>query len=206
MQFTAAQVATFKTWLTANASSLNDQASADLANTLANPAYFIWQSAVPPTVLDAQVVKANYTPADAPPASPSTDMTYQNRALLAQLKQTNAQWMTQATRVTALDARSVSVRQNLKDCLTSIPTGASGANQDAGWGTAGAPGAVRLAMMRQVSNVEKLFVIVITGPGNDDVVGDRGKTINPDTLALGADGLAMEGPVSSGQIAEVRAS
>lgn len=205
MQFTAAQQTTFKTWLTNNATSLSDQAATDLANTIAAPAYFVWQSGVLASVLDAQVNKANYTPADAPPTSPSTDMTYQNRALLIQLKQTNAQWMTAFGKNT-IDARSVNVRQNFKDCMTAIPSGASGANQDAGWGTAGVPGTVRLAMTRQVTNVERLFVAVITGPGNNDIVGDRGKTINPDTFTNGADGIAMEGPVSVQQVAETRNS
>lgn len=97
MQLTTAQKATFKTWLDANASGQSDDAAAALANALASPNYFVWLPDASKAAVDAQINKANYTPSDAAPASPSTDMTYQNRALLCQLKQTNAQWLTSIT-------------------------------------------------------------------------------------------------------------
>lgn len=203
MQFTPAQQATFKTWLTNNAASLSDQAAADLANTLVSGPYFVWQTSISKMTVDAQVNKANFTPADTPPTG--TDLAYQNRALLCQLKQTNAQWLTQGQG--SIDARITSVRQNFKDCLTAIPSGASGANQEAGWGTAGTPGAVRLAMMRGATNVEKLFVTAAaSGPGNDGVSGNRGTNTNPDLLGIGLDGQALEGSVDAGKVAEARAS
>lgn len=46
MQFSGSQLATFKTWLTANANGLSDDAAAALANTVAAPAYLAWRTIV----------------------------------------------------------------------------------------------------------------------------------------------------------------
>jgi hypothetical protein len=210
VQFTSAQQATFRTWLTTNAAGLSDQAAADLANTPASPAYSVWDPAKLRGLLDAAVNKANYTPTDAPPASGSTQqvtndqLLFNNRALACQLKQANAQWLTGGNSGDTVDCRTASLRQNFKDCMTAIPSGAGGANQDAGWGTVNTPGAVRLAMMLPVSNVGKLFVSAAAGPGNDGVSGNRGTTTNPDLPGLDARGLPMLDAVTSGQVAEAR--
>lgn len=202
MQLTTGQKTTFKAWLTANTAGMDEQTAANLANAAASPGYFAWRTNADKASVDAQIDKAKYTPADAPPASPSTDMTYQNRALLCQLKQTNAQWLTVGTG--GIDARLTGVRQNFKDCLMQIPSGASGVNQDAGWGPAATPGTVRTAMMRTVSNFEKLFVSVASGAGN--VGGDaRGVNTNPDLMGIGQDGLPIEGNVSAQFVSDIRA-
>jgi hypothetical protein len=212
MQFTSAQQTTFKTWLTANASGLSDQAAADLANALVSPNYFVWQTSVQKSVLDAQINKANYTPSDSVPPSGATvqitndALLYNNRALICQLKQTNAQWLTGGDPGSGIDCRVVQVRQNFKDCLLAIPAGASGASADAGWGTIVAPGTVRTAMMRACTNLEKLFVTASSGPGSDGVSGNRGTNTNPDILGVGTNGSTLEGTVTPGQVAEVRAS
>ncbi len=217
MQLTSAQKTTLKASIAANVTTLNTidvqsgntvlhnqtvaiQNVADIGDNfqriaewynLPTAAYLVWKTNADRATLDAQVNKANFTPSDAVPSSPSTDMTYQNRALLCQLKQTNAQWLTGGTGT--VDARVTSLRQNFKDCLTGIPAGASGANVDAGWGTAGTPGAVRLVMMRLCTNLEKLFVTAISSsPGNDGVPGNRGTNTNPDLLVL--EGSNLTGP------------
>lgn len=211
MQFTAAQQATFRTWLLANAAGLSDQAAAGLANTLVSPTYFVWNPAVSKGSLDAAINKANFTPADAVPASGSTQqitndqLLYNNRALICQLKQGNAQWLTGGDPGSSLDSRLANLRQNFQDCLTAIPSGASGASQNAGWGTPGSPGAVRTAMMLPISNVAKLYVTAATGPGNDGVAGNRGTSTNPDLPGLDALGNPMTDPVTAQQVAEARA-
>lgn len=143
-------------------------------------AYLLWQTSASPIVIKKAVNAANYTPSDAVPGSPSTDLTYSNRAFVAQLKQTNIIWLTQGS--DPIDFSKTQVRQNFKDSLTAIPCGASGANVDAGWGGA-SPGVVRLAMMRVATRAEKLFAAagtMATGPGNDGVAGNRGLNTNPD--------------------------
>ena len=43
-----------------------------------------------------------------------------------------------------VDATPQALRQSFNDCMTAIPSGSSGANQNAGWGTAATPGAVAM--------------------------------------------------------------
>lgn len=148
-------------------------------------AYLVWKTDADKALVDGQIAKASFTPSDAAPASGSTaqvtndQLLFQNRALVCQLKQFNAQWLTAGAGT--INASLSSVRQNFNDCLTQIPSGAGGANQNAGWGTAGAPGAVRLALTRTANNIEKAYAVAATGPGNAG--GDaRGGGTNPDAL------------------------
>lgn len=199
MKLSTQQKAIVKTWLDAVGLSDDDAAAAAL-NAQAVP-YYIWKSNADKAIIDAQINKASYTPTDAAPSSPSTDMTYQNRALLCQLKQSNAQWLTNGTSV--IDARLNSVRQNFKDCLMQIPSGVNGANQDAGWGTPATPGTVRAVLMRTVTVFEKLFVSASSGAGNAG--GDaRGGVTNPDVPGIGADGMSIEGNISAQQVSDIR--
>lgn len=162
----------------------DEQAVADWYN-LAT-AYLCWATAVQIGVLRAATDLSKYTPADAAPASSGNTqgtndaLLYQNRALQCQLKQANAMFALQGTG--AVDASSNNLRQIFSDCMTQIPSGVGGANQNAGWGTAPVAGAVRLAMMRTISNVEKVFVTAASGAGNDGVGGNRGTSTNPDLL------------------------
>lgn len=149
-------------------------------NAVASPDYLGW-AVVEKPIIDAIIDKAAFTPTDAIPASPSTDLTYSNRAFLAQLKQTNAQWLTAGQG--SLDARSASLRKNFQDCLRQLPTGISGANQDAGWGAPATPGAVRLGMQKKLTILEKVFVVAGSGSGNTG--GDaRGSATNPDVFVV----------------------
>ncbi len=210
MILTPAQKVTFKAWLDAGQPADHD-AAAVVANTLFSPSYFVWLKAADKAVVDAQIVKANFTPTDAPPASGSTvqltndAMLFQNRALACQLKQSNAQWLTSGpAAISSIDARLAPVRQNFKDCLLAIPSGTSGVNQDAGWGTASVPGTVRLAMIRTVTNFEKLFVAVAAaGAGN--AVGDaRGLNTNPDICGTDAQGNEIVGPINGQFVSDIR--
>lgn len=153
----------------------------------ASPAYLAWRTDVSLTALRAAATLANYTPADAPPNSGSTQqitndqLLYQNRALLCQLKQANAMFALQG--IGTLDATSNNARQIFQDCMRNIPSGASGANQDGGWGPPATPGAVRLACQRSARNVEKLFCTAGSGPGNTGA-DPRGSNTNPDVMGF----------------------
>lgn len=150
----------------------------------ASPTYKVWQTDVPKATIRSVTVVANYTPTDAVPAGPSTDLTYSNRAFLAQLKQANALFL--ITGDGGVNAGDSTLRGSFRDCMRQIPTGTSGADQDAGWGAPASPGAVRLAMMRLVSNVEKLFSVAGSGAGNEAGQA-RGSDRNPDVLVIEGD-------------------
>jgi len=50
-------------------------------NQTASPAYVVWRTEAPIMAIRAGVTLANYTPVDAVPTGPSTDLTYLNRAI-----------------------------------------------------------------------------------------------------------------------------
>jgi hypothetical protein len=211
MLLTPTQIATFKAWIIANAPVggwTGDQQTADAANVLFSPNYFVWRSDASKATVDAQILKANYTPSDVVPTDTVlNNAIWQSRAFACQLKQESAVWITSGpASVSTIDARPASERQNFSDCMTGIPSGASGANQNAGWGTPTVPGAVRLSLMRTCSIFEKLFVAAApAGPGNLGT-DPRGNNTNPDVLGTGADGLEVAGPVSANDVSIARTS
>jgi hypothetical protein len=218
MSLSPAQIAALKASVAANANTVpingvptaisavpvspdNCQAVADWYNLAASPAYKVWDTAAALKAVRAAVNLANFTPADAAPASTGTvtgtndALLYQNRALFCQLKQANAHFLINGEG--AVDCSPLQYRQSFNDCMTLIPSGASGANQNAGWGTSASPGAVRLAMQRPATSAEKLLAVASTAAPNAGNVGAdaRGSATNPDTLAFvgsisGADVLA----------------
>lgn len=200
---TPAQLATLKADIAANANQINGVAIKDMPNNSdasfaiadwynqnVSPNYTVWNEAAPIKTIRAAVNLANFTPSGAVPASGSTQqitndqLVYQNRALACQLKQANAIFLIQGEG--NVDCSPLQFRQSFNDCMTAIPSGASGANQNAGWGTSAAPGAVRLAMHRLARRIEKLFAVVSTAAPNAGNVGadPRGGATNPDTLVL----------------------
>lgn len=211
MPLTAAQKLTLRTHIQANTTQLEFGGGLAAINTvfagaslnsgdalliagwysqLAAPAYVAWNTTVPIKSIRSLVNLQNFTPADAVPASGATaqvtndQLVYQNRALVCQLKQANAIFLIQGEG--SVDCTPLQLRQSFNDCMTAIPSGANGNNQNAGWGTSGAPGAVRLAMQRQITNLEKVFSVASTaGPNAGNVGTDaRGGTTNPDTLVV----------------------
>ncbi len=159
-------------------------------NQAAGPAYLVWNTQVPLKSIRSLVNLQQFTPTDSPPATGSTvqisndQLLFQNRALVCQLKQANAIFL--ITGEGSIDASPLQLRQSFNDCMTAIPSGASGANQNAGWGVSATPGAVRLAMQRVATNAEKLFAVASTAaPNAGNVGGDtRGGNTNPDTLVV----------------------
>jgi hypothetical protein len=207
MTLSPAQLATLKTDLAANANTVlingspvaikdvphggqNAQTVADWYNLTASPAYLVWNTLVDLKSIRSLVNLQNYTPSDPVPASGSTaqvtndQMVFQNRSMVCQLKQANAIFL--ITGEGQIDCSPLQLRQSFNDCMTAIPSGPSGANQNGGWGTSAAPGAVRLAMQRSATNAEKLFAAASTAAPNAGNVGTdaRGGTTNPDTLVV----------------------
>lgn len=154
---------------------------------VADPVYAVWSTAVTLKALRAAADIGKYTPSD----SPDDTLTYQNRAMLCQLKQANAFFLLQGEGV--IDATSGVLRASFNDCMTAIPAGAGGGNVNAGWGAAASPGPVRLAMQRAATNVEKLFGAAGAGGGAAGNVGadPRGSATNPDALVV-VGGLGLD--------------
>jgi hypothetical protein len=207
MALTQAQLATFKSSIQGNTTPIpagrpfagtainalpnTDDANTEIANwynLTASPSYTVWNTAVPIKAIRAAVNLQQYTPTDSPPAASGNAqgtndaLLYNNRALMCQLKQANAIFLIQGEGT--VDASPLQFRQSFNDCMTAIPSGASGANQNAGWGTSAAPGVVRTAMHRTCTNGEKVFVVASTAAPNAGNVGTdaRGSATNPDTL------------------------
>jgi len=200
-QLTPAQLATFKAHMEANTNQINGTAINAMAHTPDNAfaiaawysqdaagPYKAWNTRTPLKALRAAVDLSRYTPTDNPPASTNTvtgtndALLFNNRALKCQLQQANAVFLLQGEG--EVDATGQQFRQSFGDCMVGIPSGAGGAAQNAGWGTAGSPGAVRLAMQRPATNIEKVFSVQAAGAGAaGNVAADpRGGGTNPDAL------------------------
>jgi hypothetical protein len=215
---TSAQLTTLKNDIAANTNTINgvqikdmpvnDDTSFAIAgwyNQAAAGPYKVWGNAVALKDIRAAADLGKYTPTDNPPASGGTQqitndqLLYNNRALQCQLKQGNAFFLIQGEG--SVDCATNAFRLLFSDCMTGIPSGASGANQNAGWGTSGAPGAVRLAMQRNATNIEKLFSTQPVNSGNAGNVNvdGRGVATNPDALVV-------VGPVSGQEVSQARAT
>ena len=114
-------------------STRNDMAIAAFYNQPNNPAFYVWKSSVPIDDIFDTINWALLTPADVPSAADSVQLieTQINRGLVCQSKQINLQILLQGR--TQINATKLRVRQALTDSLQGIPSGASGAAQDAGW-------------------------------------------------------------------------
>jgi hypothetical protein len=151
----------------------NAAAVAGWYNQLPATDYFVWNSAVDVLAILNGITFTNYTPNDAPPVGPSTDLTYQNRAFLLAIKQTNLQllFIGRAT----FDATRVSLRAALNDATTNLLSGTNGASRSGGWT------AILPVLSRKATNAEKLFA-VDDGAGIGNTTTDpRGASTNPDS-------------------------
>lgn len=204
-----AQLTTLKNGITANANVMpagqpyagtavkdvphNDDGAAAVAwwygQAAAGP-YRVWHPQANLKDIRSAVDMSKFTPTDPVPANGTTttvtnnQLVYQNQALVCQLKQANAIFLISGEG--QIDCSSLQLRQSFNDCLTGIPSGASGAATNAAWGTPASPGAVRLAMMRPATWFEKLYAVQSAGAGASGVVSTdpRGGTTNPDTLVV----------------------
>ena len=103
----------------------NDMGLADWFNT--PTANYIWRSSVPVDEVFDAITWANLTPVDVPDSSAA----YTNRALLCQAKQINLQILLQGRE--RVSGAKATIRAGLSDALLKVPSGASGAEQSAGW-------------------------------------------------------------------------
>lgn len=145
-----------------------DQAFVDLRNAVAtgamtewfnapsSPAFYVWKTSASVDDIYDAIDWAKLTPND---AADGTEM-YTNRALLCQAKQINLQIMLQGRE--RINATKTKVRNGLTDALQSVPSGAGGAAQDAGWLAA------KNTMYRIATRGEKLYA---TGTGTQGVPG-----------------------------------
>lgn len=143
----------------------NDTALAAFYNEQSSPAFYVWRSSVNTDNISDAINWALLTPADVPNVGDSAQVAaaQTTRALICQAKQINLQIMLQGR--SAIDATKLRVRQALTDSLQNVPSGASGASQDAGWAQ------VKATMYRQVTRGERLYA---TGTGTTGVPGLAG--------------------------------
>lgn len=131
----------------------------------AEPAFYVWKSSVNTDDVFDAINWALLTPADVPNVADSQQLidTQINRSLVCQAKQLNLQIMLQGRQT--INATKLRVRQALTDSLQNVPSGASGAAQDAGWAQ------VKATMHRPINRGERIFA---TGTGTTGVPGLAG--------------------------------
>lgn len=182
---TTTQLATLKADILANA-DMNTQPSSN-AGAFAIAALYnvasttdVWRTEASVSGITDAINWATFTPADAA----DNTATYTNRLLIIQTKQINLQSMLQGR--TTVDASKANLRAGLRDAVTGLPAGASGAAISAG----GAGGITVLnAMTRKATRYEKLFA-----------------TSTAQTGSVTANLLVVEGAVSVDDIQAARES
>lgn len=165
-------------------------------NLPASPAFLIFNSAIPMSVIANQILWANYTPNDA--ITTSNDVQWTACSLACQGKQKNLENMGINNPSALFDATLVNLRKGLKDATTGLPSGTSFAISDGGWAaTLGfAPG----PLTRSATNFEALFAVASTGPfaGGTAALGTGGAqgVSNVSVPATDASGAYLQGPIS----------
>lgn len=204
MPLTAAQLATLATDIGANQNTINGTAINALAHTQDNAfAVAAWYNQFPPsnlptpgadffgnyatvpvTVVRNCISWSKLTPADVPSSS--------NAATFLACQ--SAQWNLELMGLTApngtLDCTKKNVVQGLNDALKAVPSGVSGAAQDAGW--AGATG-VKQNICRKGTNAEKLFADTSGGAGSTGADTSHAATYTFEGLIQAADIRAIWG-------------
>lgn len=149
----------------------------------------VWRTDASVSAITDAINWSVFTPVDAMPAADSASGNaaihqYSGRLLAIQTKQINLQSMLQGR--TTVDASKANLRAGLRDAVTGLPAGASGAAISAG----GAGGVTVLnAMIRKATRYEKLFA-----------------TTTATTGAVTANLLVLEGAVSVDDIQAARES
>lgn len=184
--FSTAQIALIKADILANP-DLNsvpnsNVGSMEVARLYSLPSTLdVWRTEAPVSA----IMDAINWPAFTPQEPADGTVIYTNRLLMIQTKQINLQSMLQGR--ATVDASKANLRAGLRDAVTALPAGASGASISAG-GAAGAN--VMQALTRKATRLEKLFAT-----GADVVTG-------PVTAKL----LAYEGAISSDEVQTARES
>lgn len=172
-----AQIATLRpivlaepTLATARATG-DDYAIAAWCNAAASPAYKVWNSSTPTSVIGDAVGWSSLTPVD----MPDSTVVYTNRVLFSQAKQTNLQILIQGR--DSLPTNKANIRAGLQDALTNLPTGAGGASIAAGWT------AVKTAIQRSATNAEKVLASGAGTAANPSDLGFEGN-VTPNQASL----------------------
>lgn len=185
LQTIKADIAAHADMNTQSANSDGSFAIADLYNQPSSPPVIVWRTDAPTDGIFNAIDGTKYTPVDVPDAASAP--LYTARAEAIQIKQMNLQNLTigRASLNTALP----NIRAWLRDCVTALPAGASGAPIPAG----GASGATVLnACTRTATRIEAL--LCATSQGSDT------------TGTVAARVMVFEGSISYQQIDAARAS
>lgn len=159
----------------------NAQSVADWYNLQASPNFFGNYATVPASDIFNAITWKNLTPADAVPTTPDlTVQVWMARNAMCQTLQMNVQTMLLGR--DTIDATKGKIRSGFQDSLSSVPSGASGASQDAGWA------AVQKILCRKLSNVEKLLADTSGGNGGSNTTA---ATCTAEGQLSGADVLAI---------------
>lgn len=178
---TPAQNAAIKADIQAN-SDLNafpntsdgNSAIAVLYNAPAAPDFYVWRTDVSTAEVFDQIIWANLTPQDVP----DTTQAWMNRSLACQGKQFNLQ--TILTGRDKIDASKSNIRAGLQDALTGVPSGAGGANKQAGWT------ALQKNLSRKATRLEKLLATGTGTQASPAVMAFEGSVTYPDIDAARA--------------------
>lgn len=151
-------------------------AVAAIYNQLASPDFIVWATNANVNDIYNAIDFTKYTPVDAA----AENLIGAQRLLIIQTKQMNLQNMLQGR--TVIDASRANIRNGLKDAVTVLPAGASGALISAG-GSSGVN--VLNACTRKATVIEKLLTTgpATTGTVTADVMGFEG-TISPSDIQI----------------------
>lgn len=138
---------------------VNEAAIAAYYNAQAAPTFYAWRTSTQAADIGNAIVWSALTPVDTPDGT----AIYTNRALLCQAKQINIQTLIQGR--DSIASNKSNIRAGLQDALSFIPSGVGGAATGGGWN------AVKSAMTRTTSVLEKLFA---TGTGTAVSPADLG--------------------------------
>ena len=140
----------------------------DAFNAPASTDFTVWKTSVrTENVFDA-ISWSALTPAD----TPNGTAAYTNRFLACQGKQFNLQIMIQGK--AAISSGRANIRAGLQDATTNIPSGAGGAPLTGGWL------AIKPAMTRPATRIERLFATGTGTAGNPGDLGFEGKVTYQD--------------------------
>ena len=143
-------------------------AIAALYNAAAAPAFTVWRTTTPIADIENAIAWPNFTPSDTPDGT----QLWMNRALACQGKQFNLQIMIQGK--AAISSGRANIRAGLQDATTNIPSGAGGAPLTGGWL------AIKPAMTRPATRIERLFATGTGTAGNPGDLGFEGKVTYQD--------------------------
>jgi hypothetical protein len=114
---------------------------------LVSPDVYGWNKAASIEAILNALNYTNYTPNENPAqATEVNGQTWENRAMLVQIKQINLQLLLQGR--TTFDATRANLRAGLQDATENLPTGNNGAARTGGWA------AIQLTLSRAMRRVE----------------------------------------------------